>query len=162
MSARFWDHVRKTEGCWIWEGPTLPKGYGYFYDSKVQRGTIYAHRYALSLRTQLLPGDVACHSCDNPRCLRPSHLFVGTAADNIADMIAKGREGDTMPRKNARKTHCKRGHEFTPENTRLNTGRNGQQRQCITCDNERHREPNRNANATARTKGERAESEVTP
>jgi len=71
---------------------------------------------------------ILCHSCDNPPCCNPSHLWLGTQAENLADASAKGRLKRTS-------THCKRGHEFTPENTYLSNGGRG----CRQCSADRYR-----------------------
>ncbi len=63
------------------------------------------------------------HRCDNPPCWRDDHLFLGTQPDNVADMVTKGRHA------NSRKTHCSRGHKYTPQNTRVYDGH----RRCIKC-----------------------------
>lgn len=85
----FWKYVNKTDGCWEWTGYLTEKGYGRLNRNNV---VIYAHRYAYELEVELIPdGLFLCHKCDNPACVRPSHMFVGTQADNMMDSARKGR-----------------------------------------------------------------------
>jgi hypothetical protein len=92
LAERFWGKVRKGAGCWVWTGSRIPKGYG-----KIQlgrRGTSprFAHRISWELHFGPIPqGLWVLHKCDNPSCVKPSHLFLGTAKDNTSDMMAKGR-----------------------------------------------------------------------
>jgi len=91
---RFWRRVRKTEGCWIWTGKRS-NGYGVIM---IDGKAMLAHRYSFVLHFGDVPvGLFVCHRCDNPPCVRPDHLFAGTCADNIADMVSKGR-GHKGPR----------------------------------------------------------------
>lgn len=87
-------------GCVEWSG-CMTKGYGQIFlkrgnsrSPKSQvRVPIYAHRAAFYLNTGTDPdGAAVCHSCDNPRCVNPDHLWIGSQADNIADMLSKGRQ----------------------------------------------------------------------
>jgi hypothetical protein len=84
-------HVPEIGCCWTWRGAHFSIGYGVFVAPSGER--VSAHRWALRQATaQTGAGLLACHKCDNPLCVRPSHLFWGTTADNVADKIAKGRQ----------------------------------------------------------------------
>lgn len=86
---RFWAKVDKSEGCWIWTGATLRRGYGAF---QLNGRACRAHRVAYEMAYGSIPsGLFVCHSCDNPACVRPDHLWLGSAKDNTQDCIAKGR-----------------------------------------------------------------------
>lgn len=90
FEERFWSHVDRTGECWLWLLSKDRKGYGYcMYQGKVRK----AHRVAWAIaHGELPPSELfACHRCDNPSCVRPSHIFLGTTAENMADMRQKGR-----------------------------------------------------------------------
>lgn len=90
ISCRFWRKVKKTQGCWEWQG-CLFKGYGVFQLGRGV-GTVLAHRFSFKLAFGTIPKDfMICHKCDNRRCVRPDHLFAGTAIDNNRDMFNKKR-----------------------------------------------------------------------
>ena len=87
---RFMAKVEKSDGCWEWTAAKLKKGYGKF--SKGRDGWELAHRASWRLKHGQIPqGMQVLHRCDNPSCVRPSHLFLGVARDNTHDMIRKGR-----------------------------------------------------------------------
>ncbi len=86
----FWSHVKKGPGCWEWNGGRVGgRGYGYMgFGKKSERGT----RVSWELHHGCIPdGIYVLHRCDNPKCVRPSHLFLGTQFDNMRDCVKKGR-----------------------------------------------------------------------
>lgn len=123
--ARFFRRVKNVggDGCWEWIGAQQPGGYGNFWlHADGKRRYITAHRHFYELICGPLPSDVfVCHTCDNPACVRPDHLFAGTPLDNTQDMIAKGRKVDPW----RGRTLCIRGHPLM----RLKSGKRG----CRLC-----------------------------
>ncbi|MFJ9387747.1 HNH endonuclease signature motif containing protein [Nocardioides sp. NPDC101246] len=119
---RFWSKVAKTETCWIWSAYRDEKGYGSFgWNGKL----IKAHRAAYELTFGPIPsGAHVLHSCDNPSCVNPDHLSLGTHTENMRQKVARGRDH------NARKVACINGHPLDETNTYVTPdGR----RNCRTC-----------------------------
>jgi hypothetical protein len=132
VTDRFWSKVDRSGGpdaCWPWMAYRNRDGYGSF---RVDDHTESAHRVAWVEENGPVPeGMDVLHHCDNPPCCNPRHLFLGTAADNARDSVAKGRH------QAARKTHCRRGHPFDGTNLIIDP-RNGK-RSCRIYRNERQR-----------------------
>ncbi len=124
---RFWSKVDASGDCWAWTAASAGKGYGK-YTIPYRDGTgrskhVYAHRHAWAVLVGEIPeGMVIDHLCKNRKCVNPDHLEVVTTRIN-------NLRGAGFAHTNARKTHCKSGHEFTEENTRHSS--NG--RACLTC-----------------------------
>jgi hypothetical protein len=117
-------------GCIEFAGDRYRTGYGKLRRGGKGEGHIRAHRVAWEAHNGPVPdGLFVLHHCDNRLCCNPDHLYVGTKADNMRDMSKRGRS------RNAKKTHCDNGHEFTPENTEprplTTSGKVG--RRCKTC-----------------------------
>lgn len=89
LEERFWPKVKKTSGCWEWVAATNGAGYGMVFAGKVKK---LAHRVSWELCNGPIPrGKQVLHLCDNPGCVNPEHLAIGTAKDNMRDMAGKGR-----------------------------------------------------------------------
>jgi hypothetical protein len=133
---RFWAKVDRLgpDDCWNWTGSTDGKGRGQINPGRRQDGSknppIKAPRAVWMLTYGEVPDGYVCHTCDNPLCVNPAHLFLGSAQDNVDDMVTKRRHWLHGA------THCKSGHEYTPENTGRHSSGG---RSCKTCERERYR-----------------------
>lgn len=131
---RFWARVPDQPGfdCWDWTGACDAYGYG-MLNIRLESGQWHqarAHRIAFALCCGVVPRDLCvCHACDNRRCVNPSHLFLGTDADNVRDKESKGRG----IRPGALKTHCPKGHPYDEANTYLIPSKGGFRRDCRAC-----------------------------
>jgi hypothetical protein len=91
---RFFAKVKTGAGCWEWQGSLATNGYGQFFRND---GSRQAHRISWEYENGEIPEDLhVCHKCDNRKCVRPSHLFLGTRSDNMKDMVKKFRH-NTAP-----------------------------------------------------------------
>lgn len=91
LGDRFWAKVRRSDGCWEWQGTHDPFGYGVLGASAHQRA-VKAHRVSWQLHNGPVPvGLWVLHHCDNPPCVRPDHLYLGTARDNAKDRANRRR-----------------------------------------------------------------------
>ena len=118
---RFFRKVRKTNSCWEWTGAVAGNNkYGAFWDGEK---VVRAHRFSYEIHKGMLQeGKIIMHSCDNPVCVNPDHLSVGTQSENMKDCAAKGRRkpGLVIVKKlkseRIKSKNCIRGHELTDEN----------------------------------------------
>lgn len=93
LLERFWERVQHSDGCWVWSGDRAGAGYGRIGVGGRNSSKLLAHRLSWEIHHGPIPdGLFVCHHCDNPTCVRPDHLFLGTTRDNARDMAAKGRQ----------------------------------------------------------------------
>jgi len=99
--VRFWKKVDKSDDCWLWKAGRFSRGYGGF---QMRNTNCIAHRISWIIANGPIPaGQCVLHSCDNPPCVRPDHLWLGSQLENIADRDRKGRwrgsgrRGQDMP-----------------------------------------------------------------
>ncbi|MFD8254970.1 HNH endonuclease signature motif containing protein [Streptomyces werraensis] len=134
--ARFWAKVNRfgpasaaapaLGPCWLWTAATNNNGYGLFtMRENGRRRLLLAHRWVFELIKEPIPAGMEIdHLCNTRNCVRPDHLVVATHRDNTL-------RSNSIAAQMARKTHCVRGHEFTPENTYSRNG--GRGRRCRKC-----------------------------
>ncbi len=101
LSARFWPKVKKTDGCWPWTASLDRWGYGQIMIHTPTGYTMAkAHRVAFEFSVGPIPDGLSVlHTCDNPACVNPAHLYCGTQKQNAADMVSRGRS--TLAERNA-------------------------------------------------------------
>ena len=134
LHERFRDRfIQGTPGeCWLWLGRASNMGYGYISEGGSNGSSgrnLLAHRVAYEFFIGPIPGGLVLdHLCSTPLCVNPAHLDPVTQQENTRRTVERGLH------RNTRKTHCKRGHEFTPENTRV---RPGGTRECRACAHDR-------------------------
>ena len=127
VAERFWAKVSKGQPgeCWEWAGGKVPEGYGRL--ALTGGRYVRAHRFAYEELVGPIPdGKVLDHLCRNPSCVNPDHL------EPVTDYVNVVERGTGISAVNAQKTHCKNGHEFTPENTYIRPSTNGN-RACRAC-----------------------------
>lgn len=139
--ARFWRKVDRSGGpnaCWPWKAGTHHFGHGAFRIHKTQ---VQAHRVAYALIEGPVRDDIdVLHTCDNPPCCNPAHLYLGTQADNNRDRTVRGRAVNILAARNKAKRRCANGHPFTRDNTLAARNANGRlRRACRECQRIAHR-----------------------
>lgn len=138
----FWSRVNKNGSipdqkpelgnCWEWTGTMTDKGYGLFaFKCKEFR----AHRFSLKLTIGDFGKFCACHKCDNPKCIRPSHLFAATHSENMRDMANKKRAKSPY----AESTKCIHGHEYKKGTFKIRIKGKYKSRRCLICDKIRNK-----------------------
>ena len=120
---RIMQRIIVTEaGCWEWQGTKLPSGYGTI---SVDAKRVYVHRAMCEEAHGPIPqGLFALHSCDNPPCCNSEHLRIGTPKDNTRDAVERRRLWVVNV------THCRHGHEYTLENTKVDRAGKRRCREC--------------------------------
>lgn len=139
---------RQASGCWQWDGSKTTNGYPQMGVWRGRWKSEMAHRLSYMMFKGHIPdGMLVCHSCDNPSCVNPGHLWVGSYSDNIRDAISKGRH---VPGRGAPLVeYCKHGHLMSEYGIR----RRSRGRRCLLCCRRSSREYMRRVRAEAKQRG---------
>lgn len=133
LGERLMSKIVKEGDCWLWLAARNNMGYGQI---RIARRTVLAHRTSYELFVGAVPtGLCVLHRCDNPRCINPSHLFLGTMRDNTQDMCKKGRARNGSEGQ----THCLRGHPLMGDNLAKTTDGSRRCRECRNTDRRQKR-----------------------
>lgn len=140
VTERFWSKVDKTGDCWLWTASVGSHGYG---QMTIAGRPVTAHRYSAMFHFGMFDRrSWVLHTCDERRCVRPSHLYLGDRQRNIQDMVDRGRSFWRQ------KTHCPHGHAYEGDNVYQNPGSSS--RVCRECHRNRAREYQRAVRAKRR------------
>lgn len=141
IAQLFWAKVQKTETCWNWTGGQRGSGYGSFWNGDK---SVRAHRWAYEQFVGPIPHELTLdHLCRNKLCVNPKHLEPVTLQENIM-------RGNGMSARNARKTHCKYGHELTGSRVRILNVNGRTERRCLICIDRRNRKHRNKVKARAK------------
>lgn len=111
IKVRFQKKVFETPTCWLWKGKQKADGYGLFW---LNQKRVRAHRLVFELyRGDIPAGMIICHTCDNPSCVNPAHLFVGTDAINAVDRDVKDRGASALTYRQVAAIRALKGHGIT-------------------------------------------------
>ena len=131
LAVRYWAKVDKrgSDECWPWLGAINWDGHGRIWEGAPNKRLRWAHHIAMEFAGITPPKwPMVCdHTCRNRACVNPAHMRI------VSQRVNSLENNDSPHAKNARKTHCIRGHEFTPENTKRAVRNGNPVRQCATC-----------------------------
>lgn len=128
LKDRLLKRTKKTDGCWLWSGTLTKQGYGHI---RWKKRTLLCHRVSYCFFIAPFNKNICClHHCDNPSCVNPNHLFLGTNKENMNDRDRKGRHVAW----HLRQKECKNGHPYVHGSFNFELNQSGRpRRRCLIC-----------------------------